>query len=543
MRVEDMDVTRLLEKDSATGLPLFNGARMVMMGMGSLGSYERELAKAIPEATVLSMFGGLGYQNGIALGMSLAEMFEWESTQDLFLAGCMMCTNAGFAISELEDFHWDEAKGKLHFTGRWLQSMEALLYLEENGKSDKPVCVMLSGMLSGLASVIFGREIWVEERTCQAQGHEFCTFEGRFIEDWGRDPEEIRNLFRLDRLDVGVQKLRLKLEQAHRDLAEQQAEIERLRKPDRMAVDEDAQGIVHRSKAMAQTLELARKVAPTMSTVLIQGESGVGKEVIARYIHNKSAGRSHRFMAINCAALPPTLLESELFGHVKGAFTGAESNKRGLFQEAGKGTVFLDEVGELPLELQAKLLRALQEREIRPVGGTADIAVEARIIAASNRDLKEMVNENRLREDLYYRLAVFPIHVPPLRQRRPDILPLARHFLEKLKPDNNGFFHASVRLMEAHPWPGNVRELENAVEYAMVLAGDEPIQPEHLPADIGKGGDYHGGKIIEDMPTQEELVRRYTKLVLESTGGNRSQAARILGIGANTLWRHLKQWE
>lgn len=543
MRAEDMDLTKLLEKDSSTGFPVFNGARLVIMGMASMGNYERELIKSIPEKTVRAMFAGLGYENGIALGMSLAEMFEWESTRDLFDAGCLMCTNAGVAIAEVEDFHWDEAKAQFHFTGRWLHSMEALLFRDGGEVSPEPVCAMLSGLLSGLTSVIFGREVWVQEQTCLAQGNEYCTFEGRPIENWGQDPEDIRSRFRLDKLDVGVQKLRLRLEQAHRALAEQQAEIEILRKPGRHAIEEDAHGIVHRSKAMSQTLDLARKVAPTMSTVLIQGESGVGKEVIARFVHSKSGRQDHRFMAINCAALPPSLLESELFGHVKGAFTGAETNKRGLFQEAGKGTVFLDEVGELPLELQAKLLRALQEREIRPVGGVNDVPVEARIIAASNHDLKDMVSEGKLREDLYYRLAVFPIHVPPLRHRRPDILPLARHFLEKLKPDNHGFYPAAVRLMEAHPWPGNVRELENAVEYAMVLAGDDLIQPEHLPADIGQGADYGGGKLVEDMPTQEELIRRYTKLVLESTGGNRSQAARILGIGANTLWRHLKHWD
>ena len=543
MRAEDMDLTRLLEKDPTAGFPVFNGSRVVIMGMGSMGSYERELVKSVPEKTVQAMFAGLGYENGIALGMSLAEMFEWESTRDLFAAGCLMCTNAGFAIAEIEDFHWDEAKAQFHFTGRWLQSMEALLYLENGEVAQEPVCAMLSGLLSGLSSVIFGREVWVQEQTCLAQGNEYCTFEGRPIENWGLDPDEIRSRFRLDKLDVGVQKLRLKLEQAHRALAEQQAEIERLRKPGNNTTAEDAHGIIHRSKAMSQTLELARKVAPTMSTVLIQGESGVGKEVIARFIHNESGRQEHRFMAINCAALPPTLLESELFGHVKGAFTGADSNKRGLFQEAGKGTVFLDEVGELPLELQAKLLRALQEREIRPVGGVSDIPVEARIIAASNRELKDMVSEGRLREDLYYRLAVFPIHIPPLRQRKPDILPLARHFLDKINPGHAGFYPASVRLMEAHPWPGNVRELENAVEYAMVLAGADTIRPEHLPADIGQGEDSGGSRLVEDMPTQDELIRRYTKLVLESTGGNRSQAARILGIGANTLWRRLKQWQ
>jgi transcriptional regulator with PAS, ATPase and Fis domain len=292
---------------------------------------------------------------------------------------------------------------------------------------------------------------------------------------------------------------------------------------------------------MSKLLIRAEKVAATHSTVLIQGESGTGKEVIARFIHRHSASSGKSFMAINCAALPPNLLESELFGHVKGAFTGASSEKKGLFVEAGEGTLFLDEVGEIPLEMQAKLLRALQEREVRQVGGLKDYPVHARIIAATNRDLQEMVKEGRFREDLYYRLAVFPLFVAPLRERREDILLLARNFLARIQPDSAGFSPKAVRQMEAYAWPGNVRELENWVEYAVVVAGREKILPEHFPMPTTASSRDTLSAFVADFPTMEELEQRYTKLVLEHTAGNRTEAARLLGIGASTLWRHLKE--
>jgi transcriptional regulator with PAS, ATPase and Fis domain len=292
---------------------------------------------------------------------------------------------------------------------------------------------------------------------------------------------------------------------------------------------------------MAKALEMAKKVSPTDSTVLIQGESGTGKELIARFIHRNSGRHDHPFLAINCAALPPTLLESELFGHKKGSFTGADQDKKGLFVEAGRGTLFLDEVGELPLELQAKLLRAIQEREVRPVGDVKDVPVNARIIAASNSEIRQLVREGRFREDLYYRLSVFPLHVAPLRVRRQDILLLARHFLNHQSPNHPGFTPEAIRRLERYTWPGNVRELENWVEYAVVLAGNERIRPEHLPQDPMGGEQDPLECLAEDMPPYDELERRYIRLVLDRTQGNKSEAARVLGMSMSTLWRRLKE--
>ena len=293
---------------------------------------------------------------------------------------------------------------------------------------------------------------------------------------------------------------------------------------------------------MARLKTLCQQVAPTKMTVLIQGESGTGKEVLARLIHDYSDNKNEPFLALNCAALTPNLLESELFGYVKGAFTGAEKNKRGLFVEAGKGTLFLDEVGELPMELQGKLLRVLQQREVRPVGGVKHIPVAARIIAATNRDLTEMINAKSFRKDLYYRLSVFPLLIPPLRDRRQDILLLARHFLSRIDQHHPGFSPQAIRCMEAYEWPGNVRELENWIEYAVVLSGGKLILPEHFPSLSNNNVDNASlSTLALDFPTCDEMQQRYVSLVLKHTANNKSEASRILGIGSSTLWRYLKR--
>jgi len=325
---------------------------------------------------------------------------------------------------------------------------------------------------------------------------------------------------------------------ANEDLERKNEEILLLKK--KAQRDESGDEIVVRSDAMIKLHIRARKVAPTNGTVLIQGESGTGKEVLARFIHHHSNQRQGPFLAINCAALPPSLLESELFGHVRGAFTGADHDKRGLFVEAGDGTLFLDEIGELPLDVQAKILRALQDRKVRPVGGLKDVAIKARIIAATNRELKEMIADGRFREDLFYRLSVFPLFVPPLRERRQDILILARRFLSRLKEDHKGFSPKAIRFLETYSWPGNVRELENWVEHAVILAGDEKILPEHFPVLTDADRDPLAA-LTADLPSYDELGRRYARLVLEHTGNNKSEASRILGIGFTTLWRKLKK--
>lgn len=304
------------------------------------------------------------------------------------------------------------------------------------------------------------------------------------------------------------------------------------------------EGIVYASPQMRGVLELVRKVAATEATVVIQGESGTGKELIARAIHENSSRRSGAFVAINCGALPEGLLESELFGHVKGSFTGADRNKRGLFEEASGGTLFLDEISETTPALQVKLLRALQEGEVRRVGDNHPIKVSGRLVTATNKDLAQLVKEGKFREDLFYRLKVFPIVIPPLRQRQEDILPLAEHFLRKARKRTGGkalrFDPQAAEAIQAYPWPGNVRELEHAVERMLIMAGSSAVTVMDLPPEIQP--DPASAAQPPTAQSLEEAERRHIQAALQACGGNQAEAAKRLGIGRNTLWRKIKSY-
>jgi len=291
---------------------------------------------------------------------------------------------------------------------------------------------------------------------------------------------------------------------------------------------------------MQAVLNLARSVAPADSTVLLTGETGTGKELIARVIHHWSPRADQAFVAVNCAALAETLLESELFGHEKGAFTGAIAQRRGRFELAHGGTLFLDEVGEMSPTLQAKLLRVLQERRLERVGGTKTVTVDVRVIAATNRDLQQMVSAKAFRDDLYYRLSVFPIHLPSLRERPADLLPLAEHTLHqasrRLGKRITGFADEANALLQGYGWPGNIRELQNVIERAAILCREDRIGPTHLnlapPA----------APVSTGPKTLKELEREAILAALDAHDGNRRQAAEQLGIGLRTLYARLKEY-
>jgi DNA-binding NtrC family response regulator len=304
-------------------------------------------------------------------------------------------------------------------------------------------------------------------------------------------------------------------------------------------------GLIASSAEMVQVLDLVERVAPTDATVLIRGESGTGKEIIAKALHHASKRAEGRFVAINCGALPETLLESELFGHVKGAFTGAGANKKGLFEEAHGGTLFLDEIGEMTPGLQVKLLRALQSGEVRPVGSTQAITVDARVVAATNRDLEPMIRQGSFREDLFYRLNVIPIVLPPLRERREDIPLLAEHFLARFAERQGRVLRLSAGATERllrYAWPGNVRELENAMERLAILARDETIDPGDLPPHVGAGLALGPAPGLAAEQTLADAERAHIVQMLERYGWNHSRAAEALGIGRTTLWRKLKDY-
>jgi len=334
---------------------------------------------------------------------------------------------------------------------------------------------------------------------------------------------------------------------AHREI---QHENERLRRE----VERRYQfsGIIGKSPAMQQLFNLIERVAGANSSVLVLGESGTGKELVAKAIHYNSARKKQPFVAINCSALPEGLLESELFGHVRGAFTGAHANKTGLFQEATRGTLFLDEIGDMPLGLQAKLLRALQEKQIRPVGGNREIRVTTRIVAATNKDLRHEVREGRFREDLFYRLSVIPVRLPALRDRIEDIPLLVTYFLKEMAREHGtGHKEVNAEAMKAlmrYRWEGNVRELENIIERAHVLCGSQTIGVADVAEElkmrqVGDGGQDPSTPPWDDLPTLQELERRYIVRVLRITGANKEKAASILGIDRRTLYRWRRRYD
>ncbi len=308
------------------------------------------------------------------------------------------------------------------------------------------------------------------------------------------------------------------------------------------------ENVVGASPAFAEVLRQVEQVAATPATVLLTGETGTGKEVIAEAIHELSPRAERRLVKVHCAAIPETLLESELFGHARGAFTGAVREKPGLVEVADGGTLFLDEIGEIPLDIQAKLLRVLQEGEVQRIGETAPRKVDVRVVAATNRDLEVEVREGRFREDLWYRINVIPIHLPPLRQRGDDALLLARHFLEQEtdrlgRTDLEGFTPEALEALRAYAWPGNVRELQNAIARAAALAPGPLVREEDLP-DRVRGATPAGRRLVlpEDM-TLEEIERLMILHALEVTGGNKKEAAARLGISLATLYRKLDRYQ
>ena len=306
------------------------------------------------------------------------------------------------------------------------------------------------------------------------------------------------------------------------------------------------ENLIASSPSMVGVCDMIQRVAPTAATVLINGESGTGKEVIAKTIHKNSTRAKKPWVAVNCAAIPENLLESEMFGHVKGAFTGAVADKEGLFETANGGTLFLDEISSMPLILQGKLLRALQEREIRRVGGTKDIPVDVRVIAASNSNLEEAVVKGTFRSDLYYRFAVITLDIPPLRKRPEDILPLARHFVKMELPDGKPapvIAPDAAKALEDYNWPGNVRELENAIKHAMTFLQSGDITRNLLPAKVAEYQKPVVAKPNVDNASLKTFLKRkekeYIELILNSTGGDKEKAAEALKVNLSTLYRKL----
>ncbi len=477
MKPSDLSIIDVLDFQPDQGLVELENRRVMIFDGNILMELRRMIVENLGWEQCQAVIFHYGYEVGNMDAKSLGQMYQWENKEEWFRAGAKMQTQRGYCKTILSHLVYNPDAGQLMFRGRWFNSYEVDSHKHLKLTDTGPVCYVLCGYLSGFASYCFDREVLVQEQECFHRQH--CSFEGKFVEEWGvpgikfmeasKDYDLQHKYALLKKIAAGRSK------KVPRDKGEP-------------AKDMTAPKMLpSRSKSMSRILEMAHQVANTMANVLITGETGVGKEVIANFIHAMSTKSTSRFLPINCAALPLTLLESELFGHVKGAFTGADRNKSGLLIEAEDGTIFLDEIGDVALSIQAKLLRALQEKKVRPVGGNTELPIKARIIASTNRNLEELMREGKFRADLYYRLNVLPIHIPALRERRDDILPIARYFLTKFAPGSLGFSPRIAHILENYDWPGNVRELANAIERASILAGKKKIRMEHLPPALTTG--------------------------------------------------------
>jgi two-component system response regulator HydG len=469
----------------------------------------------------------------------LRSEFKWDSGEEW--------QRAGSRLHSLEGLFRVEPGGESPLSKEgvmMLASYEAEQHLLHFGRSDVPECWTICGLTSGYFSRSSGKEIYVLEDRCLAKGDVACHLIGRTREEWGdKYAEELRifDATRLkDCLDVSLQRVTDTLKSAELKLRLHRRALVRV------ATDVDEPlGIVAKSPAMAQLVDLARRLAKVDSTVLIIGESGSGKERVARLVHEESTRAAGPFIAVNCGAIAETLLESELFGHARGAFTGATQDRPGLFEAANNGTLLLDEIGEVSPSMQVKLLRTLQEREVRRVGENKSRKFDVRVVAATNRDLAHAVASGDFRQDLYYRLKVVELHVPPLRERRDDVLPLARVLLAdaalQMKRTITGLAPGAADQLLRYDWPGNVRELENAMERAVALAHGNRVEIEDLPEEIRQAVPTPLATRGKVRPL-DEVEKEYILSALEFNGGNQTHTAQQLRIGSATLYRKLKSY-
>lgn len=538
MKHDELHINELIEfKPGWVGL---KGRRLVIHDIHAFLQLRKDLRATLGVTQTRRMLHRFGYAWGQADAAAMQRIFKWDDLREWMLAGPQMQSLQGVVKSSVERFEVNPAQKTFSMKLVWRHSHEAEDYLEAFGKNDIPVCCMLVSYISGYMSYCLNADVYFIERKCVGMGEKVCVAEGRDLAAWGPEIEPMLTNYEVDAIEEKIQSLTKELRQKDRELSRQRRQFA-LVAPAEM---DNMIGI--RSAIFRRTFEMAQRVARFDSTVLVTGESGTGKEVLARYVHAQSPRAKAVFLAINCGALPETLLESELFGHTAGAFTGAMRERTGLFEQARGGTIFLDEIGDITPALQIKLLRVLQNREIMRVGESRPRQVDVRVIAATNKNLLDEIQAERFREDLYYRLNVIEIHVPPLRERQEDILPLARHFVKRcakvMKIPQLRLDPAALDAILRHQWPGNVRELENAIEHAAILCHEGVIMPEHLPVSIQVRRPAAAGMPAvhgEQLPLHA-VEHSHIQAVLAACDGNRTRAAKTLGISPATLWRKLK---
>jgi len=538
MRAIDLDLRELLSFEPGGGVVRFGGQRVILFDAVALGLLRKELIDDLGLTAARGILTRFGYAHGRRLAESLRAGLPWDTEDEWRLAGGRIHMLQGQVV--IEPVSSRPGGGPQPFVESvWHESYEAEQHLLHLGQAEEPVCWTLAGFASGYLSFANGREIYCVEDRCRGKGDPSCHLVGRFREEWGLAIEPHLKFYDMACIDSALEGVTEVLRATERRLRARRQELARL-----APEAEDRSGLVVRSEAMRRILDLARRVATVESTTLVTGESGVGKERLARLIHDESSRGNGPFVAVNCGAVTETLLESELFGHARGAFTGAERDRAGFFEAATGGTLFLDEIGEISAGMQVKLLRVLQEKEVRRVGESRSRPVDVRVLAATNRNLADEVAAGRFRQDLFYRLRVIELRVPPLRDRPEDILPLARVFLaetaRRMSRKLTGFTPRAADQLVRYAWPGNVREVQNAVEHAVALSSGSRVDVEDLPEELRKA--MPRARPTGATRSLEDVEREYILAALEAAGGNRTRAATDLRIGLATLKRKLKRY-
>ncbi|MCR4532518.1 phenol degradation transcriptional regulator MobR [Acinetobacter venetianus] len=541
---QNKDIQDLLDKiifDTEHGQIWFDENRMLLMHTSILGYLRKDLFNMLGLERTKHFFIRCGYQAGMRDAEVTSKLRPNLNETEAFMAGPQMHGIRGMVQVEVNDLHLSHDLKEFYADFNWHNSFEAEVHLSEFGPSDEPACWMLLGYACGYSSFVMGQTIIYQETHCVAHGDEHCRIIGKPLSEWENSDELIRFM---------------SPDPVSDEIIALQAELNELKKNIYTEAESDYTmfDAVGESVAYRKVCDLLKKAAGSKVAVLLQGETGVGKEAFARGVHVGSQRKAEPFVAVNCASIPPDLIEAELFGVEKGAFTGATQSRMGKFERAHGGTIFLDEVIELSPRAQATLLRMLQEGEFERVGDCKTRKADVRIVAATNEDLEQAVKDGRFRADLYYRLNIFPVIIPPLRERREDIPLLISHFLTRFEnmygKTLKGLSDKAKNFVMKYEWPGNIRELENLLERATLLTDHQqeikldslfPQHKEHELA-IKKSNDFEN---VEDLFTDdfslEQLEQKIIRSAMDKSGQNVSEAARLLGISRATLDYRLKK--
>lgn len=539
----------LFKVDLEEGTIHLFGERMVVFNTEALGLFRREIIDTLGQEKSRHVFTRMGYLFGQHDYQMLKQILPQADPVSLAGVARRLVSIQGMAgMRDVVTSGLFTSQSARQFVIEWGNSIEATLQLKLSGTSAQRSCSMIMGYASGYASALLGRKVLFIETDCIGQGKERCRAVGRLDEDWGDEANLMRSHLQPINVESMLRRLAERVEEQQETLEKTEAEIRRLRLS--AQVPSEFSDMIGDSHAMKQVLSIGWRSARFDTTILIQGETGTGKEMLARAVHRASRRRDGPFVAINCGALTETILESELFGYRRGAFTGADKDYEGIFRAADGGTILLDEISEISPALQVKLLRVLQEKEVRPVGSSQVVPVDVRVIAATNRDLRNMVLRGRFRDDLFYRLNVISVHLPPLRERESDVVLLADHFLrvftEKHGRSVQGFSPEARRVLLSAPLPGNVRQLQNAIERAVILGDGPQIDAEHLLGDLSTAQEEQAtagtpavgraaGRTLDDPEARGILA------LLARNGGSRTRTAAALGVARSTLWRRMKR--